>query len=192
MELDHAVGVLIPNWFERYGPHPAEATERRFRFDYDGAAISGVIDRIGALPEGGRWITDYKTGRADAAPKVQDSLQLGIYYLAVGECDELAAFRPIEGVELAYLAGKKHKEQLVTLSWPISEGTEEDYKTRMRERLSGLVQAVRRLNEQASYTASTKANCFFCRFQTLCSRYPQGGGVLPIPSPPRPEPRETP
>jgi len=192
MELDHAVRVLIPNWFERYGPRPADATEERFRFDYDGAAISGVIDRIGAAPEGGRWITDYKTGRADNAPKVQDSLQLGIYYLAVGECDELAGFRPIEGVELAYLAGKRDKEQLVTLPWPISEGTEEDYKTRMRERLSGLVETVRRLDEEGSYTASTKASCFFCRFQTLCSRYPQGGEVFPISRPPRREPQEAP
>lgn len=192
MELDHAVRVLIPNWFERYRSHPADATEQWFRFNYGAATIRGVIDRIGTVPEGGRWITDYKTGKADNAPKAQDSLQLGIYYLAVGECDELAGFRPIEGVELAYLAGKKGKEQLVTLPWPISEGTEEDYKTRMRERLSGLVETVRRLDEEGRYTASTKADCFFCRFQTLCSRYPQGGEVFPIPVPPRPGPQEAP
>lgn len=192
MELDRAVSVLIPNWFGRYGPRPAEATEQRFRFDHDGAVISGFIDRIGAAPEGGRWITDYKTGRADNAPKAQDSLQLGIYYLAVSECDELTDFRPIDGVEIAYLAGKRAKEQLVTVGWPISEGSGGDYGTKMRERLSALVQTVRRLDQEGSYIASTKADCFFCRFQTLCSRYPQGDGVFPIPSPVRLEPQETP
>jgi superfamily I DNA/RNA helicase len=192
MELDHAIRVLVPNWFERYGSHVAEATEQRFRFQHEGAVISGIIDRIGTLPEGGRWITDYKTGRADKAPKAKDSLQLGIYYLAVGECAELAEFRPIEGVELAYLAGKKGQEQLVTLSWPVAERAEDDYEMQMRERLSGLVETVRRLNDAGRYTPSTKADCFFCRFQTLCSRYPQGGEVFPIPSAPGPDTQEAP
>jgi hypothetical protein len=30
------------------------------------------------------------------------------------------------------------------------------------------------------YVANTKASCFCCRFQTRCTRYPQGGAVFPI------------
>ncbi|MEW6060067.1 MAG: ATP-dependent DNA helicase [Actinomycetota bacterium] len=177
-ERRHAIRVLIPNWFARYGDLPAEATERRFQFEYEGALMSGVIDRIGPVPEGGRRITDYKTGSADSADRPAESLQLGIYYLAVNECEDLAPYRPVDAVELSYLPGKKGKWELVPLSWDVS-AVEEDYKARMRQRLSDLIATVRRLDEQGSYVPNTTANCFFCRFQMLCSRYPEGGEVLP-------------
>ena len=60
---------------------------------------------------------------------------------------------------------------------------EEDYKARMRERLTELIDRIRGLNEERRYVANTKASCFFCRFQTLCTRYPQGGAVFPVESP---------
>jgi superfamily I DNA/RNA helicase len=181
-ERRHAIRVLIPNWFERYADLPAEATEQAFRFEYEGALIKGKIDRIGPVPEGGRRITDYKTGAADNADRPAESLQLGIYYLAVNECDDLAPFRPVDAVELAYLPGKKGKWELVPLSWQVS-GAEERYKGAMRERLSGLIESVRRLDREGRSAPSTTANCFFCRFQTMCSRYPEGGEVFPVTAP---------
>jgi hypothetical protein len=27
----------------------------------------------------------------------------------------------------------------------------------------------------------TNADCFFCSFRTLCTRYPEGGAVFPVP-----------
>jgi hypothetical protein len=134
------------------------------------------------VPEGGRRITDYKTGAADNADRPAESLQLGIYYLAVNECDDLAPFRPVDAVELAYLPGKKGKWELVPLSWQVS-GAEERYKGAMRERLSGLIESVRRLDREGRSAPSTTANCFFCRFQTMCSRYPEGGEVFPVTAP---------
>jgi superfamily I DNA/RNA helicase len=181
-ERRHAIRVLIPNWFERYADLPAEVTEQAFRFEYEGAVIKGKIDRIGPVPEGGRRITDYKTGAADNADRPAESLQLGIYYLAVNECDDLAPYRPVDAVELAYLPGKKGKWELVPLSWQVS-GAEERYKGAMRERLSGLIKSVRRLDREGRSAPSTTANCFFCRFQTMCSRYPEGGEVFPVASP---------
>jgi hypothetical protein len=53
----------------------------------------------------------------------------------------------------------------------------------MRERLSGLIASVRRLDREGAPVPSTTANCFFCRFQTLCSRYPEGGEVFPVTRP---------
>ena len=181
-ERRHAIRVLIPNWFKRYADLPAEATEQAFRFEYEGAVIKGKIDRIGPVPEGGRRITDYKTGAADNAGQAAESLQLGIYYLAVSECEDLAPYRPVDAVELAYLPGRKGKWELVPLSWQVS-GAEEQYKGTMRERLSGLIASVRRLDREGSPVPSTTANCFFCRFQTLCSRYPEGGEVFPVTRP---------
>ncbi len=178
-ERRHAVQVLIPNWFERYGALPADASEHRFHFEFEGAVINGVIDRIGPVPEGGRRITDFKTGSSDSAGRAADNLQLGIYYLAVGECEDLAPFRPVDAVELAFLPGKKHVGELVTHVWDLTGG-EEEYKARMRTRLSGLIERVRELDRAGRYVPNTRADCFFCRFQTLCPRYPEGGEVFPI------------
>jgi hypothetical protein len=65
----------------------------------------------------------------------------------------------------------------------------------MRERVSALIARIRELDRERRYVANTKASCFFCRFQPLCTRYPQGGAVFPIPDPaptaePDPEPAE--
>jgi superfamily I DNA/RNA helicase len=179
-ERANAKTVLIRNWFERYAKPPATATERGFAFEFEGARIRGKIDRIGPVPEGGTRITDYKTGRSDSAPRPAESLQLGIYYLAVHEDDELAEHRPVQAVELAFLGGKKADPALDVRAWSVSEDIEEEYKSRMRDRLAGLIDRIRELDEERSYVANTKASCFFCRFQTLCTRYPQGGAVFPI------------
>jgi superfamily I DNA/RNA helicase/RecB family exonuclease len=179
-ERANAKTKLIRNWFDRYAATPATATEQSFSFPFDGAVLRGKIDRIGAGPGGGTRITDYKTGRSDNAPKAGDSLQLGIYYLAVTECDDLAQHRPVEAVELAFLGGKRSDGALDVREWPIAEEAEADYQTRMRERVSELIARIRRLDAERRYVASTTASCFFCRFQTLCTRYPQGAPVFPI------------
>ncbi len=179
-ERSNAKRVLIPNWFSRFADPRATATEQTFEFDFEGGLIRGKIDRIGPGPDGATHITDYKTGRSDSAPRPAESLQLGIYYLAVDGCDDLAEHRPVGTVELAYLGGKKADPSLDVKEWPVSKDEEEEYKTRMRERVAGLVDRIRSLDEDRRYVANTKANCFFCRFQPLCTRYPQGGAVFPI------------
>jgi len=179
-ERNNAKRVLIPNWFARYADPAATATEETFEFEFEGAAIRGKIDRIGPGPDGGTRITDYKTGRSDGAPRPAESLQLGIYYLAVDGCADLAEHRPVGAVELAYLGGRKKDPALDVREWPISKDEEEDYKTRMRERVGALVERIHGLDRDRRYLASTAASCFFCRFQPLCTRYPQGGAVFPI------------
>ncbi|GIU99859.1 MAG: DNA helicase [Actinomycetota bacterium] len=180
-ERRHALETFVPNWFERYGDLPARATERRFAFEFDGATISGVIDRIGPVPEGELRITDFKTGRPENAGPVAQNLQLGMYFLAVRECPDLAAYRDeLAGVELAFLGGKRNDPSMKVQAWPLSGGREEGYERRMRERLAALIARVRELDEAGAYVASTSADCMFCRFRTLCPRYPEGGPVFPI------------
>jgi superfamily I DNA/RNA helicase/RecB family exonuclease len=179
-ELRNAVEVLVPNWFARYGDLPAApgGTERFFTFPFAGTVISGKIDRIGPDAAGGRRITDFKTGRADNAGPAAESLQLGIYYLAVSECEELEEFRPVDAVELAFLAGTKSADdEAKVLEWAVYDD-EAGYVTEMRERVTTLVERVGRLAVDGTYHASAAANCFFCRFQTMCSRYPQGSPLF--------------
>jgi superfamily I DNA/RNA helicase len=177
---------MLPNWFERYGPHPASATEQGFEFDYEGASIVGYIDRIGPDPAGfpGSRITDYKTGSADRAPKANESLQLGIYYLAVLESEELKEFQPVSGVELSYLKGDWRTGDLVTREWTVgTPDREEAYQDVMRQKLSGLVGELKRLNDSGSYRPNYQANCFFCEFQSLCPLFPEGRPLFDVGSP---------
>ena len=181
-----AKGRMLPNWFERYGAHPASATERGFEFDYDDATIVGYIDRIGPDPAGfpGSRITDYKTGNPDRAPKANESLQLGIYYLAVLESAELEEFQPVSGVELSYLKGHWRTGELETREWTVgTTDREEAYQNAMREKLSGLVGELGRLNETGSYRPNYQANCFFCEFQSLCPLFPEGRPLFDVGDP---------
>ena len=177
---------MLPNWFERYGAHPASATEEGFEFDYEGASIVGYIDRIGPDPAGfpGSRITDYKTGSADRAPKANESLQLGIYYLAVLESEEMKEFQPVSGVELSYLKGDWRTGELVTREWTVgTPDREEAYQDVMRQKLSGLVGELKRLNDSGSYRPNYQANCFFCEFQSLCPLFPEGRPLFDVGSP---------
>ena len=181
-----AKGRMLPNWFERYGAHPASATERGFEFDYDDATIVGYIDRIGPDPAGfpGSRITDYKTGNPDRAPKANESLQLGIYYLAVLESAELEEFQPVSGVELSYLKGHWRTGELETREWTVgTTDREEAYQNAMREKLSGLVGELGRLNETGSYRPNYQANCYFCEFQSLCPLFPEGRPLFDVGDP---------
>jgi superfamily I DNA/RNA helicase/RecB family exonuclease len=192
-ERRNAHEVLARNWFERYGSLPAPATERRFSFAFDGATIVGYIDRIGPVPEGEVRITDFKTGRSDNAGRAAENLQLGIYYLAVRECEDLVEDAPdVTGVELAFLGGKRTDPGIQVQAWSIPAGAEEGYQLRMRERLAGLIERIRRLDETGAYVASTSADCTFCRFRPLCPRYPEGDRIFPIAAPMPGGPEATP
>lgn len=174
---------MLPNWFGRYGAHPAAATERGFEFDYEDVTIVGYIDRIGPDPVGfaGARITDYKTGSADRAPKADQSLQLGIYYLAVLESQELREYQPVSGVELSYLKGDWRTGELVTKEWTVgTPDREEAYQDLMRGRLSELVGELKRLNESGSYRPDYQADCFFCEFQSLCPLFPEGRPLFDV------------
>jgi superfamily I DNA/RNA helicase len=172
---------MLPNWWERFGAHPAVGTERHFEFDFDGATVNGYIDRIGPDPLGyGTRITDYKTGSADYAPKANESLQLGIYYLAALLSDDVADVGPITGVELAFLKGDWKTGQLVMREWEVGSGErEEEYQRAMRERLATLIGELRRLDRDEVYRPNPQADCFFCEFRSLCPLYPEGAPVFP-------------
>jgi RecB family exonuclease len=174
-----AVERMLPNWVRSFGGLPAVANEVPFTFEFDGATISGKIDRIGPHDRGFR-ITDFKTGNPDKAPKAAESLQLGIYYLSVVLSEEMSAYRPVRAVDLSYLRGSWRSAEAVSQAWPISPAGEDEYQTRMRERLSGLIARIRSLDEGETYRPNPGAECYFCDFKPLCSLHPEGRPVFPI------------
>jgi len=172
---------MLPNWWHSFGVGESLANELFFEFAFDGATIVGVIDRIGPLEDGGTRITDFKTGKADNAPKAAESLQLGIYYLAVQHSEELAPFRPVRVVELAYIQGGwRAPHEMPGNAWRLTDGTAEPYQELVEQELRRLIAEKRRLLEAEVYRPNPFANCRWCDFQTLCPLYPQGQEVFPI------------
>jgi superfamily I DNA/RNA helicase/RecB family exonuclease len=169
---------MLPNWYLNYGEGESLAVERPFVFEYEGTTINGVIDRIGPIASGGTRITDFKTGNPDNAGKVEENLQLGIYYLAVLESEDLAEYRPVRAVELAFLKGDWRTGDLVPKVWQVSHRSEEQYQTNVRDALSNLIAEKKRLNDEEVYRPRAEANCFWCDFKTLCPLYPEGATPL--------------
>lgn len=169
-----AKSSMLKNWFDAYADIPALGIETYFEFEYDGVTMIGYIDRIGPAVQDGTVITDFKTGKADNAGKPEDNLQLGIYYLAVQESEQLEAFRPVKMVELAFLKGHWRTGEIEFRKWPVSAKNEETYELRMRELLSTLIAQKKELNETEVFRPNPYANCFFCEFKTLCPLYPEG------------------
>ncbi len=170
---------MFKNWWFEYGEEDSLANEAFFSFEFDDATIVGVIDRIGPFGDGTR-ITDFKTGSADYAPKAEESLQLGIYYLAVQECEELEPYRPVRQVELAYIKGDWKRGELVRPAWQVTPGEEEDYQTRVRAELSRLIAKKRELIATETYRPSPTADCFWCDFKPLCPLFPEGQPVFDL------------
>jgi superfamily I DNA/RNA helicase/RecB family exonuclease len=169
-----AKSSMLKNWFDAYADKPALGIEQYFEFDYDGVTMIGYIDRIGPAVQDGTVITDFKTGKADNAGRPEESLQLGIYYLAVQESEQLAEYRPVKMVELAFLKGHWRTGEIEFRKWPVSAKNEETYEVHMRERLSALIAQKKELTETEVYRPNPYANCFFCEFKTLCPLYPEG------------------
>ena len=178
---------MLPNWWDNYARHAALGIERPFTFEFAGATVVGYIDRIGEAVQEGTAITDFKTGKAERAEKPSENLQLGIYYLAVQESDELAEFKPVRKVELAFLRGDWRDHALERRFLPIHERDEQRFETAMRERLTGLIDRKRQLNRSGVYRPNPYANCRFCDFKTLCPLFAEGQPIFPVGSVRHPE-----
>jgi RecB family exonuclease len=169
---------MLPAWLSSYGAAPALAGEVRFEFEYDGAKVAGAIDRVAKVTSGGSQISDYKTGKARGV-KAEESLQLGIYYLAVGLAPELEPFRPVKQVELVFLREDPGKPWF-RAQLGMNSKTQEEFGQAMRERLSGLIAQIRELNRTEVYRPKPDANCRFCDFKPLCPLWPEGHELLPV------------
>jgi RecB family exonuclease len=171
-------GKMLPAWLLAYGETPALAGEIRFSFDFEGATVTGAIDRVGMVKSGGSQITDYKTGKARAGHP-EENLQLGIYYLAVNRAEELAAYRPVKAVELAFLKEGLNSSRFHT-QLAMNSQAQQEFGEKMTVRLSGLIEQIRELLRTEVYRPSPQAECRYCDFKPLCPLWPEGRELLPV------------
>jgi superfamily I DNA/RNA helicase/RecB family exonuclease len=173
--------TMLPAWFREYGTAPAVAREQGFEFEFGGATVSGYIDRVGHVDGGGSCITDYKTGKSRNAGKAEENLQLGIYYLAINQAEELAPFRPVRGVELVFLRDVDFRTgQIARAAKGFNSKEGPEYEEAMSKKLTGLIEHLRDLQVTENYRPSPSAECRFCDFKTLCSLWPQGQELFPV------------
>jgi len=169
---------MLPTWLLAYGETPALAGEIRFGFEFEGATVTGAIDRVGVVKSGGSQITDYKTGKARGG-QPEENLQLGIYYLAVNGAEELAEYRPVKAVELAFLKeglnSPRFRSQLA-----MNSQAQHEFAEKMTDRLSGLIEQIRELLRTEVYRPSPQAECRYCDFKTLCPLWPEGRELFPV------------
>ncbi|MFN2545369.1 MAG: PD-(D/E)XK nuclease family protein [Actinomycetota bacterium] len=147
-------------------------SEVRFRFPIDGALLRGRIDAIFRMSNGHLRIIDYKTGRSyPTKEEAKRDLQLATYYLAAKRTPELAELGEVGYLQLAYIAIERQREGFLRreISPRTIDGYEQWAETSIRELLTRI--------RSEEFAPNPEADCMFCSFKTICSRWPQGGEV---------------
>ena len=129
--------------------------------------------------QGGTCITDFKSGAAPKGLKAEDSLQLGIYFLAVSSAEELAEFRPVTAVELAYLKGHWKDGTIELRRWQVPEREMEEYQVRVRDKLSELIGRERELIAGERYKPNPGAELLLLRVQVALFAVARGPPGVP-------------
>ncbi len=174
---------MLPAWFAEFGTGEARevSVEERFEFEFEGATVRGVIDRVATVDPDGSQITDYKTGKRRVTD-ADDSLQLRVYYLAVREAESLRKYLPVRAVELAYVREVDRYEGGIARTTKAFAGDgEAEYEEQSRRELSELIGRVRAIYETEVIRPNPGANCRFCSFQSLCPLFPEGADPFPAP-----------
>ena len=96
----------------------------------------------------------------------------------MSESEDLAEFRPVKAVELAYLKGNWRDGAIELRRWQVNNRAWEDYQSRVKQALSQLIARERALNLAETYKPNPYADCYFCEFKTLCPLYPEGAPAL--------------
>ena len=172
---------MVPAWLAAYGETKALAGEIGFQFEFDGATVTGKIDRVSRAGKDGCQITDYKTGKSRSAPPSEENLQLGIYYLAITRAPELAALGPVRQVELAFLREKTMEGMVRRVQLGMNSAARREFGQKMSARLSGLISEIRALYRTETYRPSPQADCHYCDFKPLCPLWPEGRELFPAP-----------
>ena len=170
---------MLPAWLAEYGKTEALARELRFEFEFEGATVTGYIDRVGAVQTGGTQITDYKTGSSRSKGRPEDQLQLGVYFLAVNRAEDLARFRPVKAVELAFLKDTDRDGRIARSNIGFNSRARVEFEEKMAARVSDLIARIRELVDTEVYRPSPSANCRYCDFKPLCPLWPEGKELFP-------------
>ena len=153
---------MLEGYFRMEDPRAVHAIglELKLRAEVGGVQLTGIIDRLDRLPDGGLVVVDYKTGRAPSERYEQGKL-LGVDTYAV-LCERVLGVRPV-AVRLLYVG------EGVSITC-----TPSDRSAKFIEQKVGAVwQTIQRANARDSFGPRTGKLCDWCSFRAWC---PAWGG----------------
>jgi putative RecB family exonuclease len=138
----------------------AVGLELRLRAEIGGVQVTGIIDRLDLLPDGGLVVVDYKSGRPPSERFEQGKL-LGVDTYAL-LCERVLGVRPV-AVRLLYVA---HAVSITCVP--------SDRSSRFIEQKVGAVwQTIQRANARDAFGPKPGKLCDWCAFKPYC---PAWGG----------------
>jgi RecB family exonuclease len=166
--------AMLVRWFHHEQAQPA-ASEVWFEFPLDGTTIRGRIDAVFRMENGHLRVVDYKTSRYPISrPSVKENLQLAAYYLALKRAPELQELGGEPGyLQLAYLG--KADQQTGFSRREVSPRAIPGYEQWAEDKILELLSRIR----EEDFTPNPEADCQWCRFKSICPRWPEGADVLP-------------
>ena len=132
--------------------------EEWFEMRVGDTTVSGRIDRMDRLPDGGIVITDYKTGKPKSQEDADESLQLSIYALAA---------REKWGYEAKRLVLQNLEENT-----PVVTTRNEAQLTEARLKVEKVAQEI----AAGKFEPNKGFHCTFCNFRNLCPATEKRGG----------------
>lgn len=153
---------LLAGYLQMEDPRSVHAVglEVKLRAEVGGVQLSGIIDRLDRLPDGGFVVVDYKTGRAPSERYEQGKL-LGVDTYAL-LCERVLGVRPV-AVRLLYVG------EGVAISCAPS-----DRSTRfIEQKVAAVWQTIQRANARDNFGPRPGKLCDWCAFKAWC---PAWGG----------------
>lgn len=161
---------LLDNYFRLEDPSSVRVigTELRMSVTLGTLTMRGVIDRLELDEEGELVVTDYKTGRAPAAPYEQPRLG-GVHFYAF-LCEQVLGRRPA-AVQLLHL-----REPLRISCTPSAQSTKA-----LQTQARAVWTAVERACQHEDFRPKPGPLCQWCSFRSYCPA--TGGDLASIPAP---------
>jgi putative RecB family exonuclease len=151
---------MLDGYFRMEDPRTVHAIglELKLRAEIGGVLVTGIIDRLDLLPDGGLVVVDYKTGRAPSERYEQGKL-LGVDTYAL-LCERVLGVRPV-AVRLLYVA------EGVSITC-----TPSDRAARFIEQKVGAVWlSIQRANARDAFGPRPGKLCDWCSFRAWCPAF---------------------
>ncbi len=160
--------AMLHRWFHHESAD-AVVSEQWFEFPLDGAVIRGRIDAVFPMENGHLRVVDYKTSRYPiTAEQAKTDLQLAAYFLAVKRAPQLEGLGEPGYLQLDYLGKENQKEGFARVG--VSPKQIPGYEATAESTIRDLLGRVR----SEEFGPNPEADCTFCRFRTICTRWPEG------------------
>ena len=152
--------VLVRRYFELEDPARINpiGLELKLEVQVGSLTLRGIIDRLERDDDGGRVVTDYKSGKPPTIFGEQSRLG-GVHFYAY-LCEQVYGERPSR-IQLLYLS-----EPVAIVAYPSEQSIRG-----LQQRTSAIWRAVERACEREDFRPRTSPLCNWCAYQEFCPAF---------------------